>query len=83
MPNRDFRSVHLPYCLEKSESGNYVVLNRDYKPLGFRTTEFVKYEEFPIGVRFRRLTPAIVKKLSCDGSSGGLGSCCRQEQMVL
>jgi hypothetical protein len=30
----DFRAVFLPYCLEKRNGGRYVVLNREYKPVG-------------------------------------------------
>lgn len=48
MPLNDFRSVHLPYCIKKLPSGAYVVLNREYKPLGFKTREHVDYEAYPI-----------------------------------
>ena len=52
MPKGDFRSVHLPYCIKRLPNGNHVVLNRDYKNLGFRTSAHLEYEAYPIGVKF-------------------------------
>lgn len=63
MPLFDFRSIYLPYCLKKQPSGKYVVLNREYKPVGFNTKEWIKYEDFPVETAFR-ITKASAKKLS-------------------
>ena len=68
MPAYDFRSVHLPYCIKKLPNGNHIVLNRDYKPIGFRTSAQLDYEAYPVGVKFKRLTAATIAKLSIDGS---------------
>jgi hypothetical protein len=68
MPAHDFRSVHLPYCIKKLPNGNHIVLNRNYKPIGFRTAAQLDYEAYPVGVKFKRLTAATVAKLSIDGS---------------
>jgi hypothetical protein len=68
MPNTDFRCVHLPYCLLKLKNGRHVVLNRNYNPLGFRTKQNPDFEAYPIAVKFKRLGPATVKKLSYNGS---------------
>lgn len=48
MPLGDFRSVYLPYCLKRQEDGSDVVLNREYKPVGFNTREHIPYEEHPV-----------------------------------
>ena len=69
MPKGDFRSVHLPYCIKRLPNGNHVVLNRDYKPLGFRTSAHLEYEAYPIGVKFKRLTAATAAKLSWNSNS--------------
>src|SRR5687767_9310467 len=69
MPLSDFRCVHLPYCLQRMEDGRYVVLNREYKPLGFQTYDFINYRDFPMAVRFKRLTPRVAAKLSSRGSA--------------
>ena len=68
MPLNDFRSVHLPYCLCREEDGSYVVLNREYKPLGFRTREHIDYGKYPIAVKFKRFTPKAAAKLSWNNS---------------
>ena len=67
MPLNNFRQIHLPYCLERQKNGEYVVLNRQYKPVGFYTYNFINYDEFPISVPFK-ITKATAKKLSFDGS---------------
>jgi len=46
MPIDNPRAIFLPYCIQRLEDGRYVVLNRNYKPLGFRTTEFLRYEDY-------------------------------------
>jgi len=66
MPS-DFRTYHLPYCLEKLADGKYVVLNRKYKPIGFYTTKQVDYESYPVAVKLK-LAPKTIQKLSWNGS---------------
>lgn len=65
---RDFRSIYLPYCLKKQADGTYVVLNREYKPVGFNTTDWVTYEDYPVFTRLKGIGPATARRLSCDGS---------------
>lgn len=64
----DFRSVYLPYCLEKQEDGSYVVLNRNYKPVGFNTSERIPYDDYPVSSKLRGIGPGTAKKLSYEGS---------------
>jgi hypothetical protein len=60
-----FRSVYFPYCLQKVNKGKYVVLNREYKPLGFKTNETINYEDYPIIVQMDLLSrPTFVEKIS-------------------
>lgn len=68
MPLNDFRSVYMPYCLALQEDGSYAVLNREYKPVGFRTHDFVDYSDYPVTSTFKGIGPATAKKLSVDGS---------------
>jgi hypothetical protein len=57
-----------PYCIQKQEDGSYVVLNRNYKPVGFTISgERIDYGKFPVQVRFKRLNEETIKKLSIDG----------------
>jgi len=69
MPLNDFRSVYLPYCLKRQPDGRYVVLNREYKPLGFKTNDYVHYEQYPIAVMLKGLTPRVVAKISHEDST--------------
>jgi len=64
----DFRAVYLPYCLQLQEDGRYAVLNREYKPVGFYTTQFIRYSDYPVTVRLKGLGPATAAKLSVEGS---------------
>lgn len=64
MPSGDFRAVFLPYCIQKLDDGRFVVLNRDYKPLGFKTREHIVYEDYPICVNMPGLTSRVAEKLS-------------------
>lgn len=54
----DFRWAFLPYCLDRQEDGRWVVLNRDYKPLGMLTRDFLRYEEHPVAAYLGGLTAA-------------------------
>lgn len=51
----NFASICLPYCLERQENGDWIALNREYKPLGFKTHDWIKYEQYPIAIKFKRL----------------------------
>jgi hypothetical protein len=39
-----------PYCIQKikGSKNEYVVTNRDYKPIGFNTTATINYSDYPI-----------------------------------
>lgn len=68
MPLKDFRSIHLPYCLKRQSDSKYIVLNREYKPLGFVAQEIVHYENYPIAVKIKGLTPLKASKISFNRS---------------
>jgi hypothetical protein len=63
MPSGDFLAVFLPYCIQKQLDGTYAVLNRDYKPLGFKTLDRINYADYPICVKIKGLTPVRARKL--------------------
>ena len=64
----DFRAVFLPYCLQRQDDGRYAILNREYKPVGFFTTQFIDYSAYPVTVRLKGIGPATAAKLSTEGS---------------
>ncbi len=65
----DIRAIYFPYCLEKQEDNSWVILNRNYKPIGINTAEFIDYREFPVSATPRSLTTTTLKKLSYDGTA--------------
>ena len=67
----DFRAVYFPYCIEKQSDGTWVVLNRQYKPVGFNTSDFIEYENYPVSAKLNGIGPGICKKLSYTGQVEG------------
>ncbi len=67
MPLTDFRSVYFPYCLQRQEDGSWVVLNREYKPVGFNRRTWVDYADYPVSVHLRGLGPKTLKRLAFNG----------------
>lgn len=68
MALNDYRAVFMPYCLRKQEGGRYAILNREYKPVGFKTSDWINYDDYPVCVTIKGIGPATAKKLSCRGS---------------
>ena len=66
----DFRGICLPYCLQKQKDGSYVILNRNYKPIGFNTSDWINYEDYPISLKMK-LTKSTVQLLSIEGGVQG------------
>jgi hypothetical protein len=44
--NREFYRIEMPYCLQKQAGGWWIVLNRNYKPIGSKQREWVDYTNF-------------------------------------
>ncbi|CBV44080.1 hypothetical protein [Halomonas elongata] len=61
------RQTHFPYCMQRQGDGRYVITNRNYKPLGFMTGQFVSYEDHPISVSVKNLTPEVASQLDHRG----------------
>lgn len=67
MGTLEFRWVFMPYCLKRLADGRYITLNRDYKPLGQQTREFVTYETHPTAAKMK-ITKATARKISWSGA---------------
>jgi hypothetical protein len=61
---KEFRSICLPYCLKRQKDGSFIVLNRNYKPLGFNTNDHLEYEAYPIFLKIKGLTKASIKHIA-------------------
>lgn len=68
MPVLNLRGIYFPYCLQRLDDGSWIILNRNYKPLGSTSKEHVVYEDIDDAFRIPRITPGQVQKLSCTGS---------------
>lgn len=67
----DFVSVYFPYCIEKRSDGTWAILNREYKPVGFNTRDYIQYEDYPVLTNFHRIRPETFEKLSHNGRFEG------------
>ena len=63
----ELRCTHFPYCLRRTTDGCYILLNRNYKPLGNQSGEWINYDTDPSASPLN-ITAAVAKKLSWDGS---------------
>lgn len=67
----DFRAIYFPYCIEKQQDGSWIVLNRNYKPLGFNTKNFITYEDYPVSIKLTKLTKEKLAEISYNGEVKG------------
>ncbi len=68
----NIRAIYFPYCIQKQKDGAWVLLNRNYKPVGFNVSNFMDYSEHPVSIRLIGLGSGTLKKLSYDGSGGDM-----------
>lgn len=62
----DFRQSCLPYLMRKKINGEFIFLNREYKPIGFDVNICVNYEDYPISKCFN-ITKKQLEKLKLLG----------------
>jgi len=43
----DFFRINMPYGMRRNDKGEWFVFNREYKPLGWNTKEFINEEDYP------------------------------------
>lgn len=68
MARGNFLSVYMPYCLERLKDGRYLVVNREYKPVGFFTEAAIpNREEYPVACAILGITPEVATQLSWNG----------------
>ena len=58
--------THLPYCIMHIDNDRYIILNRNYKPLGQTSFDYVDYKKHPSVIHIK-ITEKQAKKLSYDG----------------
>jgi len=60
----------IPYCIHQEADGKFVLVNRDYKPVGFNTSKGISYKEYPIIYKLKGLTPDIAARISHKNDLG-------------
>ncbi len=70
VPLRDLRLTYLPYCLHRRTDGSYILLNRDYMPLGQKrnVNQPCYFGSYPFSIRFANMTPHLASRLSHNKS---------------
>ena len=61
------RGLYFPYCIQKRDDGAWLILNRNYKPIGMTTNEWVDYEAHPADMCIAKITPAQASKINYNG----------------
>lgn len=64
MPIGHVAHTHFPYCLQKTRDGKWLVLNRNYKPLGTTSKEWVDYDNHPDRIAISARTIGALRKNS-------------------
>ena len=59
----------LPYCLQRQEDGSYLVLNREYQPLGLERGQLSEVGRKGSTVKIERLGTAVAEGLSYQEES--------------
>src|SRR5262245_28557152 len=58
--------VFLPYCAQNLGGNTYVLIGRDYKPIGLPTREWSEWEYHPVLYEIDDLTPKAATEISWD-----------------
>jgi hypothetical protein len=66
MPIGRVAHTHFPYCLQKTTDGKWLILNRNYKPLGTIAKEWVDYDSHPDRLAINSQTIAALRKLAIN-----------------
>jgi hypothetical protein len=71
MPVTNIRAICLPYSLHQLNDKSWIVLNRNRKPLGSGTEDYVTFEDVDPKMRIAKITPNQGRLLSCSGEVDG------------
>jgi hypothetical protein len=66
-------SIYFAYCLHQRSDKVWIILNRNYKPVGTLSDEWVDYDSIPSSLCIQKITRTQAAKLSYDGSPENTG----------
>jgi hypothetical protein len=52
----DFFRINMPYGIKINGDGEWFAFNREYKPLGWNTDDFIKEEVYPVYTKYKGVT---------------------------
>jgi len=61
------RHTYFPYCLDQLPDKTWVVLNRNYKPLGVSDSVWADYESIPKAQRIAKISKSQAAKIDYSG----------------
>ncbi len=61
------RALYFPYCLHQREDKRWIILNRNYKPVGALSGDWVDYDAVLSDMCIKSITPTQAAKLSYTG----------------
>jgi hypothetical protein len=67
------RAIYFPYCLHQLDDKSWIVLNRNYKPLGSGPAAFADFEDVDPEIRIAKITPNQARLLSFLGETNAEG----------
>lgn len=63
----NIRAIYLPYCLRQRTDKLWVILNRNYKPVGTMNDDWADYDALPADMCIKNVTEAQASKISYSG----------------
>lgn len=67
MSASNVRQAMFPYGMARNGDGSWTFFNRDYKPLGVVSEEWIEWDDPNHKMRLKGLTPALLAKLDHKG----------------
>ena len=61
------RAIYFPYCLRQRKDKFWVILNRNYKPVGTLDEDWSNYETLPVDKCIKSISPDEAAHLSYSG----------------
>lgn len=71
MPQPSLRALYFPYCLRRLDDGSWIILNRNYRPVGHGGSSYPDHEGIHPNFRIPNLTNSQIRALSHTGEADG------------
>jgi hypothetical protein len=72
--NTTTRAIYFPYCLQQRKDSAWIILNRNYKPVGSTTSDWVDYDAHPADTCVESISSVQAMKISYNSSPNNKGT---------